>query len=64
MGRAGRRPTGPPGPRKIAAIGVRTAKGRTTHGFALNVHTDLAMFDHIVPCGIAEKPMTSMAREG
>jgi lipoic acid synthetase len=55
---------GSPGPRKIAAIGVRTAKGRTTHGFALNVSADLAMFSHIVPCGIADKPVTSMDREG
>ncbi len=62
LDQAGR--AGSPGPRKIAAIGVRTSKGRTTHGFALNVHTDLAMFDHIVPCGIADKPVTSMAGEG
>ncbi len=52
------------GPRKVAAIGVRTSKGRTTHGFALNVHPELSMFDHIVPCGIADRPVTSMAEEG
>lgn len=53
-----------PNPRKICAIGVRLAKGRTMHGFALNVSTDLTyMRDHIVPCGIADKPVTSMAEE-
>ena len=56
--------TGAAGPRKVAAIGVRTARGRTTHGFGLNVTTDLAWFDHIVPCGIADHPMTSLAAEG
>ncbi len=55
---------GAAGPRKIAAIGVRTSKGRTTHGFALNVRPDLTMFGHIVPCGIADRPVTSMAHEG
>jgi lipoic acid synthetase len=53
-----------PGPRKICAIGVRTARGRTTHGFALNVDCDLAMFGHIIPCGIADRPVTSLLAEG
>ena len=56
--------SGPSGPRKICAIGVRTSRGRTTHGFALNVRTDLSMFDHIVPCGLAGMPVTSLAAEG
>jgi lipoic acid synthetase len=50
------------GDEKIAAIGVRVAQGRTRHGFALNVDPDLTMFDHIVPCGIADRGVTSMAR--
>ena len=52
-------------PRKICAIGVRIGRRRTMHGFALNVSTDLAyMRDHIVPCGIPEHPVTSLAEEG
>lgn len=52
-------------PRKIAAIGVRLASGRTMHGFALNVCPDMRyMRDYIVPCGIGDKPVTSLAEEG
>ena len=51
-------------PRKIAAIGVRVRRGRTLHGFALNVDADLSWFDRIVPCGIREHPVTSLASEG
>jgi lipoate-protein ligase B len=49
--------------RKIAAIGVKVAQGITTHGFALNVTTDLSYFSHILPCGIPDKGVTSMAVE-
>jgi lipoic acid synthetase len=61
--------TGPGGsgvgaPRKICAIGVRASRGRTMHGFALNVRPDLGMFEHIVPCGIADKAVTSLFAEG
>ncbi|HEX5588652.1 MAG TPA: lipoyl synthase, partial [Acidimicrobiia bacterium] len=51
------------GDAKIAAVGVRVARGRTRHGFALNVDPDLSMFEHIVPCGITDRGVTSMARE-
>ncbi|HZR13230.1 MAG TPA: lipoyl synthase [Acidimicrobiia bacterium] len=50
------------GDEKIAAIGVKVARGRSRHGFALNVDPDLAMFGHIVPCGIADRGVTSLAR--
>ncbi len=49
--------------RKICAIGVRVAKGVTMHGFALNCNPDLAAFDKIVPCGIADADVTSLSAE-
>ncbi len=51
-------------PRKICAIGVRLNRGRTLHGFGLNVDPDLAMFGHIIPCGIPDKAVTSIRQEG
>lgn len=51
------------GDRKIAAIGIRVAKGVTMHGFALNVCPDLAGFNHIVPCGITDAEVTSISKE-
>ena len=54
-----------PNPRKICAIGVRLKQGRTMHGFALNVATDMTyMREHIVACGIPDRPVTSLAEEG
>ena len=51
------------GDRKIAAIGIRVAKGVTMHGFALNVNPDMSAFDRISPCGFTDTGVTSMARE-
>ena len=51
------------GDRKIAAIGIRVAKGATMHGFALNVNPDLSAFGQIVPCGIADADVTSLEKE-
>ncbi len=51
-------------PRKIAAIGVRLSRGRSMHGFALNVNPDMAWFDRMIPCGITDKAVTSLAAEG
>ena len=49
--------------RKICAMGVRCSRWVTMHGFALNVNTDLTFFDHIIPCGIRDKQVTSIRRE-
>ncbi|HVC25775.1 MAG TPA: lipoyl synthase [Acidimicrobiales bacterium] len=51
-------------PRKICAVGVRVSRGRSMHGFALNVDPEMAMFGHIVPCGIADLAVTSLSAEG
>lgn len=58
------RPTGVwVGAKKIAAIGIRVSRGITMHGFALNVNPDQSYFDHIVPCGLPEAKITTMASE-
>lgn len=51
------------GDRKIAAIGLRVAKGVTMHGFALNVNPDLLAYSKIIPCGIPDAKVTSLAAE-
>lgn len=50
-------------PRKICAMGVKSSRWVTMHGFALNVNTDLSYFGHIVPCGIQDKAVTSIESE-
>jgi len=54
---------GTPFARKICALGVRTSRWVTMHGFALNVSTNLGYFDHIIPCGIKGKAVTSLEVE-
>ncbi len=50
-------------PRKICALGVKTSRWITMHGFALNVNSDISYFGNIVPCGIADKAVTSLHLE-
>ncbi len=47
---------------KVAAIGVKISRGVAYHGLSINVNTDLSYYDHIVPCGIDDRPVTSMAQ--
>ena len=54
---------GTPFARKICAMGVRASRWVTMHGFAFNVNTNLGYFDHIIPCGIDDKAVTSLAAE-
>lgn len=54
---------GTPFARKICAMGIRSSRWVTMHGFALNVNTDLGYFDNIIPCGIRGKAVTSMQAE-
>ena len=51
------------GDRKIAAIGIRVAKGVTMHGFALNINPDMSAYDSISPCGFTDTGVTSLAKE-
>lgn len=51
-------------PRKIAAIGVKLSRGRSMHGFALNIDPEMEMFNHIVPCGLVGMAVTSLREEG
>ena len=61
--RSASRASGSAGELKLAAIGVRVKRGVTTHGLALNVNNDLRWFDEMIPCGIPDKGVTSLALE-
>ena len=50
-------------PRKICALGVKSSRWVTMHGIGFNVNTDLSYFNHIIPCGIEDKAVTSMRNE-
>jgi lipoyl(octanoyl) transferase len=52
-----------PAERKIAAIGIKSSRYLTIHGLAFNINTDLSYFNHIIPCGIQDKGVTSLAQE-
>lgn len=52
-----------PAERKIAAIGIKSSRYLTIHGMAFNINTDLSYFNHIIPCGIQDKGVTSLAQE-
>ena len=54
---------GKPFARKICAMGVKASRWVTIHGFAFNVNTDMRYFEHIIPCGIKGKQVTSLERE-
>ncbi len=62
-GRSGVWVTGNGPDRKVGAIGIRVARGVTTHGFALNCDCDLSWYDRIVPCGIRDAEVTTLAAE-
>ncbi len=50
------------GEAKVAAIGVKVSRGVAYHGFSINVSTDLSYYDHIIPCGITDREVTSLNR--
>lgn len=50
------------GEAKVAAIGVKISRGVAYHGFSINVNTDLSFYDHIIPCGITDREVTSLSR--
>jgi len=54
---------GKPAERKICALGIKVSRGISMHGFAFNINTDLSYFENIIPCGIEDKGVTSLANE-